>query len=224
MADPKFKKILILVEGQTEERFVKDVLQPHFVSRLIHIEPKILVTKITNSGKQFKGGVSTFDKIRTDIRNLLTDSSARMITTMLDLYGVPKDTPGFSTISSNLSGRAKAVAIEGAIEQEFNDARFRAYLMVHEFEGMLYSEPAVLPQVLTQTGKTSEMQKVRGAFSSPEDINEGPDTHPSARISRLFPQYRKGLHGPTALSRIGLDRLRQECAHFADWIRLMEQV
>ena len=34
------RRILILVEGQTEERFVKDVLQPFLWETEVHIEPK----------------------------------------------------------------------------------------------------------------------------------------------------------------------------------------
>ena len=71
------RKVLILVEGQTEERFVKDVLQPHLWSREIHPEPKIVTTKVVKVGPQFKGGVSTFRKIETDILRLLGDSVPR---------------------------------------------------------------------------------------------------------------------------------------------------
>jgi hypothetical protein len=39
------KRVLILVEGQTEERFVKDVLAPAFVELQMFLSPTILVTK-----------------------------------------------------------------------------------------------------------------------------------------------------------------------------------
>ena len=39
------KRVLALVEGQTEERFFKDVLCPHFWGREIDLTPKIATTK-----------------------------------------------------------------------------------------------------------------------------------------------------------------------------------
>ena len=38
-------RVLVLVEGQTEERFVTDVLVPHYQTKQIFLIPKILTTK-----------------------------------------------------------------------------------------------------------------------------------------------------------------------------------
>jgi hypothetical protein len=51
------KRALILVEGQTEERFVKQVLLDHLVSVNVGITPTLLTTKVVKSGPNFKGGV-----------------------------------------------------------------------------------------------------------------------------------------------------------------------
>jgi hypothetical protein len=47
------RKVLILVEGQTEERFVKDVLQPYLWDIGVHPEPKIATTKRVKLGGHF---------------------------------------------------------------------------------------------------------------------------------------------------------------------------
>ena len=52
------KRVLILVEGQTEERFVKDVLGPAFWDKELFFHPTILVTKRVKDGPNFKGGVT----------------------------------------------------------------------------------------------------------------------------------------------------------------------
>lgn len=142
------RKVLILVKGQTEERFVKDVLQPHLWSRDIHPEPKIVTTKVVKVGPQFKGGVSTFRKIETDVLRLLGDSDAAVVTTMFDYYGLPNDFPG----KGGLSGRnshERTKELEAALEKHFDRGpRFVAYLMIHEFEALLFSAPGVLAQVM----------------------------------------------------------------------------
>ena len=87
-------RVLILVEGQTEERFIKSILQPHLSAFGVHVEPKIVTTKRVKSGPDFKGGITNFGKVENDIRLLLGDTNAALITTMLDYYGLPSDFPG----------------------------------------------------------------------------------------------------------------------------------
>jgi hypothetical protein len=53
------KRVLILVEGQTEETFVRDVLAPHFLARNVALTPKLLVTRRVKSGGHFKEESST---------------------------------------------------------------------------------------------------------------------------------------------------------------------
>jgi len=51
-------RVLILAEGQTEERFVKDILQPHLWPFGVDPQPKIATTKRIKDGIDFKGGVA----------------------------------------------------------------------------------------------------------------------------------------------------------------------
>ncbi len=53
------KRALILVEGQTEERFVKQVLRDHLLSLNLSITPTLLTTKVVKNGPNFKGGVTS---------------------------------------------------------------------------------------------------------------------------------------------------------------------
>jgi len=46
-------RILILVEGQTEETFVRDILCPYFLSRDKILIPKIVTTKRLKNGHQY---------------------------------------------------------------------------------------------------------------------------------------------------------------------------
>ena len=58
--------------------------------------------------------------------------------------------------------------------------------------------------------------------TDPEEINDGETTAPSKRLQSLYPSYDKILFGPLIAQRIGLDRLRQECPHFRDWVAKLE--
>lgn len=126
------KRVLVLVEGQTEERFVKDVLCPHLWPRGIDTIPKVVTTKRVKRGPDFKGGITDYQKAENDLRRLLNDTGVASVTTLIDYYGLPTDFPG---VNSRPHGtpydRARHVEEEwaGAI----NHARFHPYLMVHEF-------------------------------------------------------------------------------------------
>ena len=218
------RRVLILVEGQTEERFVKSVLQPHLITFGVHVEPKIVTTKRVKSGPDFKGGVTNFGKVEYDILLLLGDTNAALITTMLDYYGLPRDFPGQRQLRGSNS-HDKAIELEAAMESHFQAAqRFLAYLMVHEFEALLFSAPSVLAQVMNEPSAGKHLQSIRNSFATPEDINDDQATKPSARILGRFPGYQKVLHGPNALSRIGLATVRRECAHFNEWVTKLETI
>lgn len=218
------RKVLILVEGQTEERFVKDVLQPHLWSAGVHLEPKLATTKRVKRGLDFKGGITDFTKVENDLRRLLGDTNAVLITTMIDYYGLPDDFPGKLTLQGRNSWE-RARELEAALEGHFNaGTRFLAYFMIHEFEALLFSDPGVLAEVMNLSATRTHLEGIRNGFPTPEDINDDPLTTPSARVLNLFPGYRKRLHGPLTTGRIGLDTMRRECAHFNQWVSRLESL
>lgn len=128
------KRVLILAEGQTEERFVKDILQAHLL-----------------------------------------------------VFGIA-----------------------------------HAYLMLHEYEAMLFSGTNQTAEALNEPRKAADLQAIRDGCSGPEKIDDGANTAPSKRVSMLFPGYQKALHGPLIIGRIGLDQVRASCAHFNEWLTALE--
>ena len=81
------KRVLVLVEGFTEERFVKDVLAPHLESREIFATPKIVTTKRTKQGPDFKGGITDYQKLEND----LLRNSAQYYQSAYEKYGRSSD-------------------------------------------------------------------------------------------------------------------------------------
>ena len=52
-------RLLMLVEGQSEEIFVKHTLAPHLAQHGVYVQPPIVLwTKRLPSGGGFRGGVS----------------------------------------------------------------------------------------------------------------------------------------------------------------------
>lgn len=217
------KRALILVEGQTEERFVKDVLAPEFYALDLFFErPTILVTKKVKDGPNFKGGVTTYQKFRNDAVRLLRSPTDVLVTTLLDYYGLPTDFPGMNDRPPG-TPLQRVQHIEQAIHHDLGGSpRFIPFLALHEFEAWLFSSTDDFPQTLSMPEKQPDFQAIRDAVDTPEDIDDGPTTAPSKRIQALFPSYRKTLHGPLTAQRIGMARIREECPHVENWFRQIE--
>nr|WP_255216585.1 DUF4276 family protein [Pseudenhygromyxa sp. WMMC2535] len=212
-----------MVEGQTEERFVKDVLAPHFLSRGLYLTPTLLVTKKVKRGPNFKGGVTTFAKLENDIRRVLKGAGDARVSTIIDYYGLPKGTPGLSTLPQRASAGERVEHVEAALDDHIGDPRFAAFLALHEYEAWLFADGHSLPAIVgASEGDARTFAELGASFETPEDIDDGPQTAPSKRITRIFPGYRKVLHGPMVAGKITLARIRQRCPHFGAWLDDLE--
>lgn len=132
---------------------------------------------------------------------------------------------GTFPVSSRPSGSPikRVQHVENALHRHFDaQRRFLPFLSLHEFEAWLFSSIDELPRVLVQSEKQADFAAIRNQFETPEDINERPRLSPSNRIVGLFTGYKKPLRGPTAALRIGLERIRAECAHFTWWVTQLE--
>ncbi len=222
-------KVLILVEGQTEEKFVKTVLEPYLARINIYPVPIIIITKYVKSGPDFKGGITAYRKVQGHLNSLLNDSSATAITTMFDYYGLPNDFPGRRS-AHGTDCYQKVRNVEKAFSEDVNHERFIPYLQLHEFEGLLFSSPTEIAKRFENEETTKygnllkKLQSIRDNFKTPEEINDDIDTCPHKRIEKLIPRYGKVLFGSIIASNIGLDIIRKECPHFNEWLAKIESL
>jgi hypothetical protein len=94
--------------------------------------------------------------------------------------------------------------------------------MMHEFEGLLFSDCPAFAAGIYRNNLAAEFQKIRDEFNTPEEINDSPITAPSKRVKHLVPGYEKPLMGSLAAIAIGLSRIRDECPLFDCWLRSLE--
>jgi len=213
------RHVHILVEGQTEETFVSEVLAPHLWNFNIHINPVLL-----NTGTG-KGGVSKYARIRRDVLLLLQDSSAAAVSTMLDFYGLPDDFPGLHTLLAQCSALKKVQTAEQAFANDVSDARFIPFLTLHEFEAFLFVDIERLFEIVAVSSDCQrKLKAIAQAVSTPEEINDTPSGHPSQRIKSCIPGFSKLLHGIPCVRTIGLERIRLKCPHFSEWLSRLEQL
>jgi hypothetical protein len=217
------QRVLVLVEGQTEEAFIGRSLQPHLQQVGVHLVPTVVVTRVVRSGPNNKGGVGSWKHIRGDLQPLLRDSSLVAVTTMLDYYGLPGDVPGMSARPDG-SPEIKATHVQSAIDDALGDPRLRCYLSLHEFEALLYSDPDACSAYLGAPGLSAAMQRALRECGSPEAVNDDPNTAPSKRIVAAYPRYKKVLDGVVLAEQIGLSSIRSACPHFNSWLTWLESL
>ena len=181
-----------------------------------------------------RGGIRAWSAVRKDILNHLKEDAACLSTTMVDFYALPQTGdrawPGRAE-TTHLSFSEKAGVVENALLADicsemggdFDQSRFVPYVMMHEFEGLLFSDATKLGLGIGRPELSPHFQSIRDQFTTPEEINDSPLTAPSKRIMNLVPNYEKPLMGTLAVLEIGLDAIRQECPLFRAWIERLEQ-
>ena len=216
-------RVRILVEGQTEQNFVTDILKPYFDSKNIFLHA-VMFSRT--------GGIIGYNKAKKVILSSLKEDAGIICTTMVDFYGMPIDWPGRNQVKDITRYLDKASTVEDSLfndikksfDDSFNSKRFLPYVQMHEFEALLFSSPEKLAQSLGDESLTASFLKIRNKYQNPEEINDNHDSCPSRRITGIFQDFRKTMNGISAANHIGLTQMRQECPHFNDWIEKLERI
>ena len=210
------KRLYILCEGQTEEEFVNTILNPYLQGVGVYAQPIICTTKRTPT-KKYKGGVTSFAKIKKELQRLCGEHPNELVTTMFDLYAFPYDVLNLSNIPTDVYDKAEHIekAITDEIGNSFGNMVFS--LILHEFEGLLFSDVSAFENIASRE-TVAILRGIRAAVPTPEHINESPETAPSKHIERVIPDYSKPTDGIDVAEQIGINKIKNECRHFTNWI------
>ncbi len=208
--------IAILVEGRTEEKFIKSILNPFLLNSNIYAHPILLKT---TPGHQ--GGLPKYIKIRTHVFNLLRSvpNPYSLVTTMFDYYKLPNDFPGKNSIPSG-SIYVKVKHIEDAFFNDIGSDNFLPYIQIHEFEALLFASMNGFEKKFPRCAdKFREILKNSG--NNPELINDLEP--PSKRIISVVREFyskdfRKTLDGLEIAKSVGIENMMENCEHFRKWV------
>ena len=214
----------IICEGRTESTIVKNILAPEFAVKGIYLYP-------VRIGRQRKGGNVTLDRLLMNVRAQLHNNRRAYCTSLIDYYGLDSDFPGKSEARTKPTLSQKQVAVCDALLNELAKyldeepmRRFIPYVQMHEFEGLLFSDPDQLASELGKQDLAQKLWEIRHAFETPKHINDSPVTAPSKRLQSLVPRYRKVQVGERAARAMTLGTIRQECPLFNDWLARLENL
>jgi hypothetical protein len=211
----------ISVEGQTEERFVKDLLAPHLEARGVYAIPIIVTTSRSAGGKKRKGGGINLDRIAGELQRLLGGFRDGFVTSLYDFYGFEDKRPDETV-------EALEIKIADRLGKPPN---FIPYVQLHEYEALLLSDAAILAAYFQAPALEREVRKVVTKAGNPEMVNDSPLTAPSKRLdgwtgthapSMRYSKDTKTRHGPRLAARLTLPVIRAACPRFASWIDRLE--
>jgi hypothetical protein len=210
-------RVHVFVEGQTEETFIKELLYHDLLSRNIYLNP-ILICTNRPLGRDGKGGLVNYQKVRWQIKMKCKEDTTAFVTTMFDLFRLPTDFPGYIDSSKETDPLRQACYLEACMKKDINQENFFANVMVHEFESLLFSDPEKFKEIISDAKIVEKLAKIRSKSKSPEHINGGAQTAPSKRIIQLYPKYKKTVDGSTLAKAIGIKAMLEQCPHFKAWI------
>jgi hypothetical protein len=196
-------RLIILAEGPTERDFINLVLMPHLQDYGIFV-----------ASPRDMGGNVSLQRMVYFLRPLL--HSFDYVSTLVDYYGFKAtDNHQWTTVEE----------LEALLQKSIgNQQNFIPYIQKYEYEGLLFSAPDKITDVLRQPDKLTELLVISKQFA-PEDINGNPNTCPAARLTNIFGRaYSKVQHGPDIAQRIGLETLRAACPRFHQWITQLESL
>ena len=216
------KRLVFIVEGETEEAFVNSILRPYFQS--FGLYNPIQCFKI----KHTQGGMHKYSYVRSDVLNTIYETDV-IVTTMFDLYALPHSFPGYEDSLSIANHKDRVEFLETKMKEDleihqsqpFNN--YIPYIQLHEFEALVFSSANSFEALFEDNEMDYKgIKEVISTFSNPEDINDSPETAPSKRMQKLIPGYNKVTYGISLIEYTGIDTILRKCPHFREWVEKLK--
>ena len=217
-------RLNITAEGFSEERFVSDILRPHLLNFNIYADVRKV---LTNRKLRKRGGIVGYGKFKNDVTQWFKECPDVYHTTLIDLYGLSSDFPGHAS-TKQLQPYSRVAEMETLLKADLGFNHFIPYIQLHDFEALMFSDTVELENWLSLYNQLPKncFTNIRNSVTdaNPEFINEGSETAPSKRILSLCNTYDKIDDGILILKEIGLNRIRSECSHFNEWLKILENL
>lgn len=225
------KYIYIIVEGQSEERFVKNILTPYFEAKNIFLNAERVITGRDSKGNACKGGGSSYQLYKNHlIKRLKQFSNAQnyYFTTMIDLYAISNDFPNFDESKIYIDKYKKIDFLEESFYKDIGADNFIPYIQLHEFETLMFHDlQKIADEFFEIKVNLKEFQKEINQYDNLELINSSFSKAPSKRIDKYTNgQYcgRKVSASSNILKDVDINILREKYIHFNKWLQLIEEI
>ena len=213
------KKLVFIVEGDSEAEFVKRIMTPFFASKGIHEIWPIIIGH----------GYDNIEHFKNTVKRVLSFEGEPVITTFIDYYRInsTKKIPDYDRIKDEPSEQKLAI-----MEQKLNEVVqsiklyrfFVPYIQRHEFETLLFADPEKGFNLEDEQIK-QDVIKLCKKFDSIEDINDTPQGAPSVRLKEIYAlhkrKYKKGADAVDIADLTSIEKMLEKCPHFRKWVETL---
>src|SRR5690606_8606067 len=156
------KRLIIVVEGDTEKEFIDKVLSPYLYSKGLQ---SVNCFKI----KHTKGGLTKYQHLKTDLVNCVYESNV-LVSTLIDFYALPKDFPKYKEADKIVNKADRLSFLEKAIIEDIEKEKgshfpnLFPYIQLHEFEALVFSSiDAIKSLYSNEDAKFNELEEIMEA-------------------------------------------------------------
>jgi hypothetical protein len=212
------KRLIIIVEGQTEAMFVKEILAPYLGEKgLVSVTPIMIATSNTS-----KGGFVNYRHLKNDVLKRIGETDV-VISTFVDYFRMPDNMPNYADCQAYGHVDERVARLEKSMKEDINSPKFIPYIQKHEFEALLFAsntgfEELYKQEVFIQTAGIID------TYNNPEEINTHPDTAPSKRLKAIIKSYEKVVDGNLIALEIGIETMLEKCPRFRSWVESLIRI
>jgi len=226
--------LYIIVEGDSEEKFVKEILSSYFWEKNIFLHPEKVITGRNRFGKSCKGGGNSYKLYKNHIVKQIKQFARQKsyyFSTMIDLYALPSDFPKLTEAKRYYQDKYRYIEfLENAFSEDIGSKKFIPYIQLHEYETLLFSNIEAIADEYFDLEDDKLLQTIKDDISPYENIeliNDSNETAPSKRLDRYTNGNYCGQKTVTSiniLKKIGLSVIRTKCKHFDSWLQKIESL
>lgn len=225
------KNIYIVVEGQSEEKFVNEVLSLYFSHKSIFLKAESVITGQSSKGKLCKGGGNSYKLYKNHLEKRIKQfvkAKGHYFSTMIDFYAIPNDFPNHDSCQSIQDKYKQIECLEESFKKDIGAQNFIPYIQLHEFESLLLHDiQKIADEFFDISVNVKKFQDEIAKYDNLELVNSSRENAPSKRIDKYTDgQYcgRKVTSSFNILKDIDVDFLRSKYQHFDEWLRKIENI
>ena len=226
---PTMKRLILIVEGETELEFVKRLLIPYFSKQGIISSIHAIMISMSGGGH----GFNNIEHFGNTIKPVLYNSDEPIITTLIDHYGINSESklPGYTEclLEQDMAMRLNKMELKlYEYVQAIKSYRyFIPYIQRHEMETLFFADP--------ENGFGLEDERIKNevinlcaTFDSIEDINNTPEGAPSKRLADIYSKhqekYEKIVDGIEIAELTTIEKMLEMCPRFRMWVERLIKV
>src|SRR3954468_22665343 len=120
--------LTVLAEGKCELQTAKSPIADHLALWQVFVHPvAVLTSKDNRTSRQFRGGVLSYRQVKADLLRFAkrdAHKSNAWLTTMIDLYALPEDFPGFDKAKAIADPHKRVEFLETELANDIAHPRF----------------------------------------------------------------------------------------------------